>query len=344
MRFTYARNARGCPCVCDGERARQPRAGQRGPRRTGSLPAAATFARQTRGGTTPGGEAPVPPIRGADTGEPTMTPTGGGLSGLQRFEHRLSGLVEGSFAKLFRGRVEPVELAAALAREADLNKAVGPKQVLVPNVYDIDLGPSDFARLAPYALTLADELAAMTREHAAEQGYTFLGPVSVTLRESASMSTGSYRVESRVEAGYAEPSTSPSTFTPPPPVAAPPPASLPITAPPIPSVTANPTTVLPKPKPERPVVFAHLALPDGTSVTIGSDTLVIGRGQDADVRITDSSVSRRHARVSVAGTTIVIEDLGSTNGTSVNNRRITREELRIGDTVNIGAAVLHVRG
>jgi hypothetical protein len=264
------------------------------------------------------------------------------LSGLQRFEHRLSGLVEGGFAKLFRGRVEPVELAAALAREADLNKAVGPKQVLVPNVYDIDLGPSDYTRLAPYALTLADELAAMTREHAAAQGYTFLGPVSVTLRESANMTTGSYRVESRVEAGYDVPPASPSTFTPPPAASAPP--VPPVAAPPIPPVTGAPTTVIPKPKPERPAIFAHLHLPDGTSVAIGSDTLIIGRGQDADVRITDSSVSRRHARVSVAGTTIVIEDLGSTNGTSVNNRRITREELRIGDTVNVGAAVLHVRG
>lgn len=260
------------------------------------------------------------------------------MSGLQRFEHRLSGLVEGGFARIFRGKVEPVELAAALAREADTNKAVGPQRVLVPNVYEIDLGPSDFGRLAPYAITLGDELASMLREHAAEQGYSFVGPVAVTLRQLGNLSTGSFRIESRVEAGSDDEPPTPPAFppmTPTPPFAGPTPP-IPVTPP-----IAH-TTVIPAP--ERAAVFGHLELPDGTSHTIGDRSFIVGRGQEADVRLSDSSVSRRHARISVVGGTIVVEDLGSTNGTTVNGRKVTREAIRIGDTINVGTAVLHVRG
>ena len=53
---------------------------------------------------------------------------------LQAFEKRLGGLVEGAFAKLFKGEVQPVEIAGALAREADNRRSVvGQGRVLVPN-------------------------------------------------------------------------------------------------------------------------------------------------------------------------------------------------------------------
>lgn len=276
------------------------------------------------------------------------------MGGLQRFEQRLGTLVEGSFARLFRGRVEPVELAAALAREADTNKAVGPQRVLVPNVYDIELGAADFQRLAPYALTLADELASMVREHAAEQGYSFVGPVGVVLKEHASLSTGSFRIDSRVEAGADDhalppidrPTQRATTFTPPrtpvPPIA-PGPIGVPAAAPPPRPDFAN-TTVIPAPEPARPVVFGHLHLPDGAKVPVGNQPLTIGRGQDADIRLADSSVSRKHARVSVTDGAVAIEDLGSTNGTAVNGQKVSRTALTIGDSINLGAAVLHFRG
>lgn len=262
------------------------------------------------------------------------------MSGLQRFEHGLSSLVEGTFARLFRGKVEPVELAAALAREADTNKAVGPQRVLVPNVYDVDLGPADFERLAPYAITLGEELAAMVREHAAEQGYTFVGPVAVTLNKLGGLSTGSFRIDSRVEAG-ADDEPSAAAFTPAP---SPPPPTSPL-APPIPPMTPSPAaSTMVIPAPQRPAIYGHLEQPNGDRQPISDRSLIIGRGQDADVRLSDSSVSRRHARISVAGGTIVVEDLGSTNGTSINGRKVTREALRIGDTLTLGTAVLHVRG
>jgi len=63
----------------------------------------------------------------------------------------------------------------------------------------------------------------------------------------------------------------------------------------------------------------------------------IGR-EGADITLDDDQVSRSHARVSVAGATVTIEDLGSTNGTFVNGAKIdAATTLAPGDTVRIGA-------
>jgi len=89
---------------------------------------------------------------------------------LQRFERRLGGLVEGAFARVFGGVVQPVEVAAALQREAADKKAVvGQGRVLVPNSYVVELGASDAGRLGEYDEPLRAELASMVREHAEEQ-------------------------------------------------------------------------------------------------------------------------------------------------------------------------------
>src|SRR3954451_1879149 len=81
---------------------------------------------------------------------------------LQRFERRLGGLVEGTFAKVFKGEVQPVEIASALQREADDRKTVVAEgRVLVPNDYVVERGSSDYARLSPYEGPLGKELASM---------------------------------------------------------------------------------------------------------------------------------------------------------------------------------------
>ena len=280
---------------------------------------------------------------------------------LDRFEKRLGGMVEGSFARIFRSRVESVEISAALAREADINKAIGPQRVLVPNVYLVDLGSSDYAHLAPYAFTLGDELAAMQREHAAEQGYSFVGPVTVTLQEQTSLRTGAFRISSRVEAGseavpsarvYTPPprpaaAPSPPPATPPPPVA--PPAPSPPRTPPADDAgptDAGQTVAFPPPRPPeppKPLVHGHLHLPGGEQREITDRPLVVGRGEEADVRLADSSVSRRHARFTVIGGKVTVEDLGSTNGTTLNGSRIQHSSLADGDQVAFGGATVVFR-
>lgn len=71
--------------------------------------------------------------------------------------------------------------------------------------------------------------------------------------------------------------------------------------------------------------------------------MVLGRADDASVRIDDPEVSWRHARVYRSGVAYLVEDLGSTNGTRVEDERIARpRRLGDGDRVRIGGAVLEV--
>jgi signal transduction histidine kinase/pSer/pThr/pTyr-binding forkhead associated (FHA) protein len=67
-----------------------------------------------------------------------------------------------------------------------------------------------------------------------------------------------------------------------------------------------------------------------------ADALVIGRADDCDLTIGDPRLSRRHARVSVEGAALFVEDLGSPNGTLVNDRRVQKAKLAAGDIVVLG--------
>ena len=120
---------------------------------------------------------------------------------LQRFERRLENLVQGAFARTFGGWVEPVEIAAALTREAEDKKAiVAAGRVLVPNTYTVELSLADADRLGEYDQALRTELATMVGEAATEHGWSFVGPVEVRF-DVAELDTGAFRVRSAVQAG-----------------------------------------------------------------------------------------------------------------------------------------------
>jgi len=73
-------------------------------------------------------------------------------------------------------------------------------------------------------------------------------------------------------------------------------------------------------------------------------SLIVGRGKDADVRLSDRGLSRRHARFFQLGGTHYVEDLDSRNGVQVEGERIERlpRELRHGDRVVLGAGIVLV--
>ncbi len=113
------------------------------------------------------------------------------VSVLQRFEKRLEGLVEGAFAKVFKGVVHPVEILNAMQREAEAHKAIlAGGRTLVPNRYVIDLSPYDHSRLAPYAAALAQELAQSQAEFIGEQAWTVYGDVIVEVERGEGLDTG----------------------------------------------------------------------------------------------------------------------------------------------------------
>ena len=84
------------------------------------------------------------------------------------------------------------------------------------------------------------------------------------------------------------------------------------------------------------VVVAALGYEPGTSFEIG-DSATLGRSPTADVRVDDPFASAAHARIFPRGQFMYIEDMGSTNGTHLNGRRLRKpEQLRVADTVRIG--------
>ncbi|WP_243767043.1 DUF3662 domain-containing protein, partial [Streptomyces sp. GC420] len=117
---------------------------------------------------------------------------------LKRFEQRLEGLVNGTFAKVFKSEVQPVEIAGALQRECDNNAQIWNRdRTVVPNDFIVELSTGDYERLSPYSGQLGDELSGMVRDYAKQQRYTFMGPIKVHLEKAEDLDTGLYRVRSR---------------------------------------------------------------------------------------------------------------------------------------------------
>lgn len=312
---------------------------------------------------------------------------------LQRFERRLEGLVGTAFARLFKGQVEPVEVAKALQREAEARRAiVGQDRVLVPNRYVVELGPTDHDRLAPWETQLTNTLAEMVQEHVDDEGWSTFGDIEVTLSRNEELGTGMFHVSSSVDPN-AGPRRRPYNSLSMPAVAAggalPPPGGggTPYggggygggadqgygggygdSFGPAPGygggyqepygeqangypAAANgaggyaPPETVPPPAYQQQQRLRHLLTVDGSQqwveLHVGSN--VIGRGQDADLRLPDTGVSRRHVDVRFDGVGAVLHDLGSTNGTTVNGHRAQSWQLQHGDVVRLGHTVLVYR-
>lgn len=122
--------------------------------------------------------------------------------GLKGFERRLERLVEGTFAKTFRSGLQPVEVGRKITRALDDGRTVGVDgRAVAPNRVDVFVAPADFDRFESFADVLTRELADAARQHARDERYTFLGPVSVELVEDTKLSTGRFDVRATIEAG-----------------------------------------------------------------------------------------------------------------------------------------------
>ena len=71
-----------------------------------------------------------------------------------------------------------------------------------------------------------------------------------------------------------------------------------------------------------------------------SGTQILGRGTNADLRIRGQGISRQHCRVTTSKEAVVLEDLGSTNGTYVNGEKITKQVLQDGDKIQVGNSII----
>jgi hypothetical protein len=122
--------------------------------------------------------------------------------GLMGFERRLERLVEGVFARAFKTSLRPVELGRRLVREMDDQRTVNVRgATAVPNDFTITLSPDDHAQLTQIGTSLSRELADAAREHARQEGYVFMGPVTVLLELGPELGTGSFGLSARFKEG-----------------------------------------------------------------------------------------------------------------------------------------------
>jgi hypothetical protein len=240
---------------------------------------------------------------------------------LQSFERRLGGLVEGAFAKAFKGEVHPAEIAGALQREADNKKnVVARDRILVPNEYVVELGAKDFQRLEEWSEPLGEELSAMVREHAAEAGYSFVGPVKVGFERGDGIGTGVFRVRSSAVAG-ADPQPQPAAAA---------------------RSTGGPRPAPAGAYPQRPRLIVSVG-DDESAYFLTHPVTVLGRAAECDLQVDDPGVSRRHAEIRYVDGKVGVFDLGSTNGIKVNGRAVERAELEDGDRIDLGSSTLIFR-
>ncbi|MBG7605823.1 MAG: DUF3662 and FHA domain-containing protein [Actinobacteria bacterium] len=120
--------------------------------------------------------------------------------GLQSLEGRLERMVDGVFSRRSRGSIRPIELGRRLVREMDSNRSVDVKgRRIVPNDFTVLLSAIDHVGFSDIEDALISELAEAAREYAREEGYHFMGPVTVSLTVDNSLKTGRFGVSSQLK-------------------------------------------------------------------------------------------------------------------------------------------------
>ena len=240
------------------------------------------------------------------------------MSVLSNLESMIAGLVEGTFSRAFRSEVRPVELARKLAREMDAHKAYSVSRTYVPNEYRVYLSPRDRAQFERYEDNLADELAAYLLEHARRERLALIARPVIEFETDARLGLGQFGIQTGVvnpehgESSIPEQDGHTVVYG---------------------SVGAGAGA--------QAVKRRAVLLVAGRRLLVGPTGATIGRSRQCDVVVEDPNVSRQHAEVRPRANGWVLVDLGSTNGSILNGRRIERPEpLAPGDTIEVGTSVI----
>jgi hypothetical protein len=271
------------------------------------------------------------------------------FAAIERFFERL---FERPSARLFRARLQPVQLQRRIERAMESERLATADRTLVPNRFVVHLNPADLEGFGDMTASLASELADGALVFARTRRYTLVDRPRVTLLADP----GVERADIRVVARFADPiaghgrSVSPAgddgerdhregVVAP----ARPRAATL------QPSDTSNvavhsDTMVFTVPRPSAPAARLRIIARDGDEHIHEFDGsgLTIGRAADNDLVIADSRVSRHHARIVGRRGTLVYADLGSTNGSRVNGVQVGELVLGAGDRIELGDTVIMV--
>jgi hypothetical protein len=263
----------------------------------------------------------------------------GPLAAVERFLERL---FERQSARLFRTGIRPVVILRRLERAMEDGRVREGARTIVPHRLVVRLEPDTLTTLRrstpELAATLADGALAFARHHA----YTLLDRPVVTIRPDPAVEPSDVRVDALAPA--AEPPSRPAEPDP-----GDGPGDDPGTERGIPAgATAggspDGTAVFVVPRADGPRASLREIRPDRSTRTIEFDgrPLTIGRATDNRIVLRDGRASRHHARIDGRRGSLVLTDLGSTNGSFVNDRRVESIALGEGDRIRLGATILLV--
>ncbi len=243
------------------------------------------------------------------------------MSVLSSVESKIAGLVEGTFGRLFRSQVRPVELARKLTREMDQHRTESLSRVYVPNEYVVWLSPSDRQRYEGVEGEVLDELAAHLLEHARREHLALASRPDVSFETDDGLSLGEFGIQTRLvrraddDGGRVAQGDHGHTM--------------------VYSTSDRLSEPLQVARAER--AGQALVVVSGKRLVVPAGGAVLGRSRDCDVVLADPDVSRRHAELRPQGASWTIADLGSTNGVTVNGRRVERPvALSSGDRLGLG--------
>ena len=252
------------------------------------------------------------------------------MSVLRSIESKIAGLVEGTFNRAFRSEVRPVEIARKLTREMEEHQSQSLSRTYVPNEYRVFLSPGDRERFADYEDALAAELAGYLLEHARRERLALLSRPVVEFETDDRLGLGEFGIQTRaVSPEHAVDDREPES---------------------VPSQEGSGRTMVystagrvSEPLEERARVRQQTALliTGGKRLVVGVGGVTIGRSRQADVMLDDPNLSRVHAEIRPRGGSWVVTDLGSTNGSRLNGRRLEGTEvLKPGDELEFGTTRL----
>lgn len=259
------------------------------------------------------------------------------LTAIERFFERL---FERPSARIFRARLQPVQLQRRIERAMEAERLAAADRTLVPNRFAVHLNPGDLAAFGDMTASLASELADGALLFARSRHYTLVDRPRVDLLGDATVE----RADIRVVARFADPIAGrerrdlgavadaeraggggDATGT---------------------DRTGGPidTMVFTVPRPTAPAARLRVVDPAGRQRLCEFDgtTLTIGRAADNDLVLPDGRVSRHHARLSGRRGTLVYSDLGSTNGSRVNGTTVGELVLGVGDRIELGDTLIMV--
>ena len=262
----------------------------------------------------------------------------GPLAALERFFERI---FERQTARLFRTKLQPIQLQRRLERAMESERVRDGDRTLVPNRYAIHLAPPDLTALRETHPSLAADLADAALGFARGHGYQLADRPTVALIADSTVEAGDVRVAASLDSA-ARPSSGAGD---------PGPRGKPQRG----ADSATDDDAGSRPRVDQTAVFVVPAVdspratlrevrPDGStqSFVVDGRPLTIGRGPDNGLVVQDSRASRNHARIYGRQGALLLADLGSTNGSWVNDRRVQEIALGEGDQIRIGDTILVV--